>query len=75
MLHDDAPVSWGLRMFNGADEQQLTIMLPNPFLDDEQVPLAVPDWGRLACWEELHATYLERDPDPRDRTASRFHHG
>jgi hypothetical protein len=75
VVHNDAPVSWGLRMFNGADEQQLTIMLPNPFLDDEQLPLTVPDWNRLACWDELHATYLARVADPRDRSALSFHHG
>jgi hypothetical protein len=75
VLHDDAPVSWGLRMFNGEDEQQLTIMLPNPFLDDEQRPQSPPDWDRLACWDELRATYLALAPDPRDRTAPRFHHG
>src|SRR5262244_3083771 len=27
-----APVSWGLRLFNGHREQQTTILLPNPFL-------------------------------------------
>jgi hypothetical protein len=74
VLHDDAPVSWGLRMFNGADEQQLTIMLPNPFLDDDHQLLTIPDWDRLACWDELRDTYLRLSPDPRDRTAVRFHH-
>ena len=75
VLHEGDPVSWGLRLFNGADEQQLTIMLPNPFLDDGQRPLAAPDWGRLACWDVLRATYLALGPDPRDRRATRFHHG
>jgi hypothetical protein len=74
VLHEDAPVAWGFRMFNGADEQQLTIMLPNPFLDDDQMPLTTPKWDRLACWEELQATYLGCVPDPRDRTAVHFHH-
>jgi hypothetical protein len=74
VLHDDAPVSWGLRMFNGADEQQLTIMLPNPFLDDEQQPLTIPDWDRLECWDALRGTYLNLTPEERDRTAVRFHH-
>lgn len=74
VLHDDAPVSWGFRMFNGADEQQLTVMLPNPFLDDEQRELAAPDWTRLACWDRLREDFLHLDPDIRDRTASRFHH-
>ena len=75
VLHEDAPVSWGLRMFNGADEQQLTVMLPNPFLDDDQLPVTIPDWDRLACWDELRLTYLGCAPDARDRTAARFHHG
>lgn len=75
VLHEDAPVAWGLRMFNGADEQQLTVMLANPFLDDAQQPLTIPDWDRLACWDELREAYLGLAPDPRDRTALRFHHG
>ncbi|MGZ8766512.1 MAG: DUF7676 family protein [Acidimicrobiia bacterium] len=74
VLHDDAPVSWGLRLFNGADEQQLTVLLPNPFLDDDQMPQERPDWDRLACWDALRATYLGHAADPRDRTATRFHH-
>ncbi len=75
VLYEGAPVTWGVRMFNGADEQQLTVMLPNPFLDDDQQPLAIPDWSRLACWDDLRATYLGLAPDPRDRTAPRFVHG
>ena len=75
VLHEDAPVAWGLRMFNGQDEQQLTVMLPNPFLDDDQLPITSPDWDRLACWDELRTTYLALAPDPRDRAAPQFHHG
>ena len=47
------PTSWGLRLFNGHGEQQITILLPNPFLspDGEKV-LTVPDWSRLALWDE-----------------------
>ena len=50
-------------------------MLPNPFLDDDQQQLPNPDWGRLGCWDQLRANYLRLPPDPRDRTARRFHHG
>src|SRR5262249_13073248 len=32
---NDAPVSWGIRLFNGKDEQQITILLPNPFLSPD----------------------------------------
>ena len=30
-----SPVSWGIRLFNGHGEQQITILLPNPFLHPE----------------------------------------
>lgn len=75
VLHGGDPVSWGLRLFNGADEQQLTVMLPNPLLDDDHEHLLEPDWERLAGWDELRAAFLGLGPDPRDRGATRFHHG
>jgi hypothetical protein len=75
VLHDDAPVSWGFRMFNGIGEQQLTVMLPNPFLDDDQCELVTPDWHRLACWDHLRERLLGLGPDERDRAAPQFHHG
>jgi len=36
---DGSPNSWGLRLLNGAGEQQITVFLPSPFLSDE-----------LKCW-------------------------
>jgi hypothetical protein len=75
LLHEDVPVSWSFRMFNGADEQQITVWLPNPFLDDDQRELDAPDWSRLACWDHLRMQYLGLEPDTRDRSAPRFHHG
>lgn len=74
---DGAPISWGIRMFNGKDEQQITILLPNPFLSptSEKV-LKKPDWSRLALWDALRARWLNLpDPDPIDRSAGRFRHG
>ena len=55
---EDAPVSWGVRLFNGADEQQITILLPNPFLsaDGERI-LKEPDWARLALWDMLRGRW------------------
>ena len=50
---DGAPDSWGLRLLNGHDEQQLTVLLPNPFLGDHHEYLAAPDWSRLALWDHL----------------------
>lgn len=75
VLHDsEVPGAWGLRLFNGADEQQLTVILPHPFLDDDQQVVEQPDWDRLACWDELRAQFLGLDPDPRDRELAAFHH-
>jgi len=74
LTHEGCPVSWGFRMFNGADEQQLTVMLPNPFLDEDR-ELARPDWSRLACWDHLRERFLHLEPDLRDRSAPAFHHG
>ncbi|MGE0746021.1 MAG: hypothetical protein AB7K86_12270 [Rhodospirillales bacterium] len=72
---DGAPQSWGLRLYNGADEQQMTVFLPNPFIGDDGNLTKAPDWSRLALWDHLRATRLNLPPDPRDRTATAFHHG
>lgn len=72
---EGTPDSWGIRLFNGKDEQQITIFLPNPFLSDEMAYLKEPDWSRLALWDMLRKKYLGLDPDPRDRSARRFIHG
>ena len=70
---DDQPISWGLRLFNGHDEQQLSVFLPNPFLDDDAKPRP-PRWRALALWNTLRRDYLGLAPDPIDRTAKRFVH-
>ncbi len=72
---DGCPDVWGVRLFNGADEQQITILLPNPFLSPEMKTLAQPDWSRLATWNTLRKTHLALNPDPRDRTGTRLIHG
>jgi hypothetical protein len=71
-----APVSWGLRLFNGEGEQQLTIFFPNPFLSPETDKiLQEPDWSRLALWDELRARWTAcSGPDPFDRSATGFAH-
>lgn len=70
-----APVSWSLRLFNGVGEQQITILFPNPFLDPatDQV-LDVPDWSRLALWDQIRARWLGLAPDPLDRSGTGFRH-
>jgi hypothetical protein len=74
---DGKPISWGIRLFNGKNEQQITILLPNPFLSprNEKI-LESPDWSRLALWDRLRARWLgQTEPDPLDRSAHRFRHG
>jgi hypothetical protein len=65
-----------LQLFNGADEQQITVLLPNPFLEAKTDRfLKEPDWSRLALWDKLRARWFGlREPDPIDRSASRFRH-
>jgi hypothetical protein len=62
-------------MFNGGGEQQITILLPNPHLDDDQGYAEEPDWTRLSLWNRLRQKYLNLGPNPTDQTASRFYHG
>lgn len=71
---EGAPVSWGVRLFNGRDEQLMTALLPNPFLTRTQQLLDDPDWTRLALWDQLRSTYLGLGPDPRDRIGRGFRH-
>lgn len=65
------PMSWSLQLFNGADEQQLAVLLPNPFLHPEtEKILREPDWSRLSLWDALRARWLGLvEPDPLDRPA------
>jgi hypothetical protein len=74
---DGKPVSWGIRLFNGKNEQQITVLLPNPFLSPRHEGiLESPDWSRLALWDRLRARWLgQTEPDPIDRSAPRFRHG
>jgi hypothetical protein len=62
------------RMFNGDGDQMLTVLLPNPFLDDENRLLEDPDWSRLTLWDALRARFLDLPADPVDRSADHFAH-
>jgi len=66
---------WAIRLFNGAGEQQMTFILPSPFLADDQKSLPEPDFSRLALWDRLRKKYLGLDPDPIDRAGKAFRHG
>jgi hypothetical protein len=71
---DGTPRVWMFRMFNGEGAQQMTVLLPNPFLDDDQQPLQTADWSRLALWDLLRDRFLALPPDPLDRTADGVRH-
>ncbi|MCC7517029.1 MAG: hypothetical protein IT470_06795 [Pseudomonadales bacterium] len=72
---DGVPTSWGFRMFNGADEQQMTVFLPSPFLSVEQKIIKVPQYENLALWDHLRQTYLGIAPEALDRAGKGFHNG
>ncbi len=44
-------------MWNGAQEQMLTIFFPNPYLSERMKPQK-PDWSRLALWNAMRCRYL-----------------
>jgi hypothetical protein len=52
----------------------ITVMLPNPFLTNDQQIRDQPAWEQLALWDQLRQTYLELDPDPLDRSGKGFRH-
>ncbi|WP_332778527.1 DUF7676 family protein [Polaromonas sp.] len=68
----DAPKSWGLRLYTGAGDQQLTVFFPNPFLTDTDKRADQPDWSKLALWDSLRRDYLGLAPDPVDRSGKGF---
>jgi len=60
------PRSWGIQFWNGADEQLMTILLPNPLVDGENLlPEGKPDLTKLALYQELRDIYvLGKKPIP-----------
>ena len=71
---DGTPDSWALRLLNGAGEEQLTVLFPNPFLTPDLRFEPEPRWERLALWDDLRGRYLGLPPDPRDRSGRRMLH-
>jgi hypothetical protein len=71
---DGAPRTWMFRMFNGDGDQMITVLLPNPFLSDDQQLLHGPDWTRLTLWDQLRWEFLSLPPDAADRLGEGFVH-
>lgn len=56
--------SWGVRLWNGLDQQMITIWLPNASLDDERKKvLREPNWSKLALYYELRSRLFD-EPVP-----------
>jgi hypothetical protein len=74
---EQAPVSWGLRLWNGRGEQMLTLFFPNPYYD-AHMRRQRPDWRKLELWNDLRARFLGLPPDAhgrRRRTTRTAEHG
>lgn len=64
--------AWGFRMWNGRDEQMVTIFFPNPWLDaDQERYVDTPDWSRLDLWMGLRARYAGVPAEPPPARADR----
>ena len=64
---EEMPISWSIRMFNGAGDPQISIYLPNPFLRPEDRIAETPEWDRLTLWDDLFPRLTGQPTDGRDR--------
>jgi hypothetical protein len=69
---DGYPHTWGLRVFNGNDQPQISVFFPNPYVTDDDQITSEPDWSRIEVWEELLQRYTGNAPDGFDRTGRGF---
>ncbi|MEK8022376.1 MAG: hypothetical protein AAB229_01070 [Candidatus Hydrogenedentota bacterium] len=52
------PGSWGLRFWNGRDEQMMTVFFPGPWYDRDAGKFRKePDWTQLDLWMALREKY------------------
>jgi hypothetical protein len=60
------PRSWGIQFWNGAGEKAMTIFLPNPYVEDENLlPEGKADFRKLNFYQELRDVYvLGKKPIP-----------
>jgi hypothetical protein len=69
---DGYPHSWGLRMFNGKDEQQIAVFFPNPYVNNFDQVVNDPDWTRIEMWEDFLPRYTGANLDGLDRQGRGF---
>lgn len=58
------PASWGLRLWNGYNEQMITVFFPSPYLTSDMKRLEKPDWSRLSLWNAACREFLGQEPEP-----------
>ncbi|NMG18288.1 (2Fe-2S) ferredoxin domain-containing protein [Brasilonema bromeliae] len=63
------PRSWGIDFWNGASENLMTIFLPNPYVEGENLlPEGKPNLAKLELYHELRDIYvLGKKPIPFDK--------
>lgn len=69
--------SWGFRMWNGRDEQMMTVFFPNPWMNDERTKfMATPKWSNLDLWMDMRTRYADvpAEPPPDDPSNGCFLH-
>jgi (2Fe-2S) ferredoxin len=53
------PRSWGIKLWNGANVEVMTIFFPNPFVEGENLlPEGKPNLSKLALYEEMREIYV-----------------
>ena len=70
------PSAWGVRMWNGREEQMLTIFFPNPWLDPaRQRYVDTPDWSCLDLWMQMRERHagVPTEPPPEHAEPPRTH--
>ena len=74
-LNDEgAPTSWGIRLWNGKDEQMISFFLPNPYYTGD-MKRQKPDWSKLALWNQLREVHLGLPPDEPGPETQKDPHG
>jgi hypothetical protein len=69
---DGTPDTWGLRLFSGGGDQQMTVLFPNPFVSEDATFTVPPDWSRLRLWNDVRREFLDIGPDEFDRSGQRM---
>lgn len=68
--------SWGLRFWNGRDEQMMTVFFPGPWFDRDAGKFRkTADWSQLDLWYTMREKFagVPADPPPKDQERPKMH--